>query len=103
MTAHEGKWTRGKWEQAGAHVGNRGYGEIAECFGTDFEANAHLIAAAPAMYEALESLLNMVTDNRTHGDEVFKAAEVLAKARGDCGICGANHATYEHVNEVPPR
>lgn len=31
---------------------------------------------------ALDSLLEMITDNRLHGDEIFKASETLSKARG---------------------
>ena len=34
------------------------------------------------MLDALEGLLDMVTDNRTHGQEVDAACEALVKARG---------------------
>lgn len=44
------------------------------------EANAHLIAAAPDLYEALEYLLNNA--DLTRGDKIV-AREALAKARGE--------------------
>ena len=37
------------------------------------------------LIEALEGLLDMVTDNRTHGQEVDAACEALVKARGTPG------------------
>ena len=40
-------------------------------------------AAAPDLLEALEKLLDMVTDSRLHGDEVDLAAEAIYKARGE--------------------
>lgn len=69
------------------------YTEIAIVFG---EANAHLIAAAPDMYEALKSLRTLLQDSdsiriQAHGigDEfgaynIFeKADKALAKAEGE--------------------
>ena len=47
------------------------------------KANAILIATAPKLLKALEGLLDMVTDNRTHGPEVDAAADVIYKARGE--------------------
>ena len=47
------------------------------------QANAHLIAASPELLEALENLLDMVTDMRTHGPEIEAAADVIYKARGE--------------------
>jgi len=49
------------------------------------KANAHLIAAAPEMYEAIEGLLNVISETRGEDarQAVIKANEVLAKARGD--------------------
>jgi len=46
-------------------------------------ANARLIAASPALLEACERLLEMITDNRLHGPEVYEAAEVISAAKGD--------------------
>lgn len=49
-------------------------------FNSDFEANAHLIAAAPKMYEALSKLLEPYgTEDFSH-DEI---EQILAKARGE--------------------
>ena len=45
--------------------------------------NRKLAAAAPDLLEALEKLLDMVTDSRLHGDEVDLAAEAIYKARGE--------------------
>ena len=49
----------------------------------DHAANANLIACAPEILAALENLLDMVTDMRTHGPEVKFAADVIYKARGE--------------------
>ena len=46
------------------------------------ESDARLIAAAPQLLEALCNLLDMVTDNRTHGPEVYAAANAISKAEG---------------------
>jgi hypothetical protein len=45
-------------------------------------ADAHLIASAPELKAALLALLEMVTDSRTHGPEVLRAANALAKSEG---------------------
>lgn len=53
------------------------------------EANAHLIASSPELYEALEMVLKFHHDNEAHGDgflhdhEVEKIESALAKARGE--------------------
>ena len=51
------------------------------------EANAHLIAAAPDMFEALEEFREYVIKNSrglTHHNPIWvKVAEALAKARGE--------------------
>ena len=41
-----------------------------------------LHAAAPELLEALRNMIDMVTDNRTHGIEIDRAVEVIAKAEG---------------------
>ena len=43
-------------------------------------ANARLIAAAPELLLACHKLLDMITDNRTHGPEVYFAAQAIAAA-----------------------
>lgn len=56
---------------------------------SEFFANAHLIAAAPDMYEALESLhaeigkLPADLGNHALVGSVFEAAAALSKARGE--------------------
>ena len=47
------------------------------------EANAQLMAAAPNLLKACRGLLDMVTDNRTHGVEIDAACEALSKADGN--------------------
>jgi len=51
----------------------------------EMEANGNLIAAAPDLLEACKELLDMITDNRLHGPEVYKAAQAIAKAEGRGG------------------
>lgn len=112
---NEPKWTKGPWEalpQNGAgpmivHIfdtGNQmrptGYRLIAHMLerGNSLDqdrANAHLIAAAPDLYEALETVAQLLRDH--HGDQSSEdgwqneeirdawlaARAVLAKARGE--------------------
>ena len=46
------------------------------------QANARLIASAPQLLAALRGLLDMVTDNRTHGHEVDNAVTAIDAAEG---------------------
>ena len=87
-------FTKGPWpvERTGDGkryvVGNKlveGYYEVAEVYSDDCDpdeakANAHLIAAAPDMYEALEEC---VAFTGAHGGPFAKARAALAKARGE--------------------
>jgi hypothetical protein len=96
------KWTPGPWF-AIANLNYRGakwricnnpnepwenYGEI--CYAR--EGNAHLIAAAPELYEALAALLSRVgNDADAHAwflEEQENAIKALAKARGETGERG---------------
>ncbi len=96
------KFTPGQWEvytntagaievkPHGASCGVRDNGEYLcvsistegeDCTRNDkTKANAHLIAAAPELYEALQELERTV---RKMGLDVSKASTVLAKARGE--------------------
>ena len=44
---------------------------------------AKQIESTRVLIAALENLLDMVTDNRTHGPEVEFAADVIYKAKGE--------------------
>ncbi len=38
--------------------------------------------AAPELLEACRGLLDMITNNRLHGDEVYRASDAIRKAEG---------------------
>jgi len=44
------------------------------------QANIRLCTASPLLLEACHKLLDMITDNRTHGPEIYFAAEAIAAA-----------------------
>jgi hypothetical protein len=46
------------------------------------KANAHLIAAAPELLEALEDAIDKLNDADMHEGFVARALDVIAKARG---------------------
>lgn len=92
----EMKWTPGPWRRsthAFAHVETSdGRRSVANCGGystntdkgehiDENEANATLCAAAPNLYEALESVLEYFDHNPIH--ECRFAYAALAKARGE--------------------
>lgn len=83
-----GKHTPGPWtviDGANGHsliISNKGEHIVDACYLNDNYANASLIASAPELLGALRALLDMVTDNRTHGKEVLEAANAIAKAEG---------------------
>lgn len=91
------KWTKGEWTRSPestnincpvAHAGTiRGRGHhLALVFADgdlsreEVEANAHLFAAAPALYEALARI---VRDWDGEPEDMFEASAALAQARGE--------------------
>ena len=90
----ETKFTPGPWEKGGLIVGARGIIIRQQWEGTrtidELEANDHLIAAAPDMYEALEAAIleygkpggpwNVPS---SPGSWIEKARAAIAKARGE--------------------
>ena len=88
----EAKFTKGEWSIHG-DWGIKAEG-VNDCIAT-FEhfdqrpewafANAHLIAAAPEMYEMLDEVLNVLGHelNPTNKSYIKAIKELLAKARGE--------------------
>ncbi len=84
--------TKGPWtvsEQDGMLVGrsliiSSPHFVIAELFPGCLKANARLIAAAPALLEALEALVVLVTDSTERPDDsdLAPARAAIASARG---------------------
>jgi hypothetical protein len=80
---NEAKFTPGPWE----HVAVKGGwdGVTSKCDGLictlsyNNPANAHLIAAAPELYEALKGCLALLQKDGWYGIEVTAAENVLAK------------------------
>ena len=81
------EYTKGKWKYEKSYryhnVINESGGTIVQC-GTleESEANAHLIAAAPAMYEALKQLALVCRDVSYTHTELVSARKALAQADG---------------------
>jgi len=91
----EKNWTPGPWHTAYSTCHT---GEVATCHGdeegwwevwtpnwgswTDQKANAHLISAAPEMYEELEGVVDLID----HDGKIDQILSLLAKARGEKGI-----------------
>lgn len=93
----ETKFTKGPWEfrtdkDGTPYVGTGIFKIVESIWGTtpsvdgtvkdDRIANAHLIAAAPELYEALEECLNMVSGDG-HPPNWDRIREVLKAARGE--------------------
>ncbi len=97
------KWTKGPWPIKptgdfkrivigdGLVDGPGGY-EVAEVYSDDCDrdeamANAHLIAAAPDLYAALERALNFIANTESEMGEALPCGDAartaLAKARGE--------------------
>ena len=90
-------WTPGPWtvhkSRTTDDVGIIGGGGcLAECFSEirrknenavrEQEANAHLIAAAPDLYAALDGLLGLLDAGSLYEPQAYAARAALAKARG---------------------
>ena len=79
-----GSPTTGEHMIAGAKPGY--LAEVRDCGSGDVRANAHLIAAAPDMAEALEKALNFITNTESEMGETLPCGDAaraaLAKARG---------------------
>lgn len=98
------KWTPGPWEWDGKvwdydkeneapWLVGVDDGPIVLCGGIECtsEANAHLIAAAPELYESLEKAIDYHKKRNLgwHSDELVVSMEAaLAKARGETGERG---------------
>lgn len=88
----ETKWTKGPWEARANRVYTTSGGEVAVATKSDpshrHAANwtAHLIAAAPELYEALAELVSAdmyMDDTNEKQDALAAARDALAKARGE--------------------
>lgn len=82
------EWTPGPWVAVNERDVDTADGKCIAIMGVgvdEFEANAHLIAAAPDLYEALAAIMNhhaskVLFGNRQMADNAWNA---LAKARGE--------------------
>ena len=89
------KWTPGPWRYdrtngsptTGEHMiagAKPGYlAEVRDCGSGDVRANAHLIAAAPDLYAALDGLLGLLDAGSLYEPQAYAARAALAKARGE--------------------
>ena len=86
----EAKFTKGQWEAkvhddgeslctALVYLSNKGGFDLSGC--PDCAANAHLIAAAPEMYEMLEAIVRTFGGNPVMNKKGI--LDLLAKARGE--------------------
>lgn len=127
MSANEPKWTPGPWTnsdglvngietRAGFGPSNRTSLDIFDAaewplsLDQEAQANAHLIAAAPELYEALElAIFCMVANEKIKNPEwderatptsaIGKARAILAKARGEQA---AASTVFDEMIENPP-
>ncbi len=89
------KFTKGPWIRkyhangcnyvSAQDVSLNGCYSVASCVGPDEISNAHLIAAAPEMYELLDDYVSFVERGDAEGfNQMFCVVkELLAKARGE--------------------
>ena len=88
------EYTKGEWEAVGHCVRDEEHIEICECslYQSSPNSNAHLIAAAPKLYEALKPLLTdfvalLKDDNlkdiyNLYENNILFAKQALSKAEG---------------------
>ena len=76
-----GSPTTGEHMIAGAKPGY--LAEVRDCGSGDVRANAHLIAAAPDLYAALNGLLGLLDAGSLYEPQAYAARAALAKARGE--------------------
>ena len=92
--SNETKWTPGPWECNPSafmsdHSDTRTYFVVTgKGLAGREKANAQLIAAAPYLYEALNSLaqemdMDGLNSGTTYGPMIYDAMQALAKARGE--------------------
>lgn len=84
--AQELKWTKAKWCAHADDLTVLATDDeiVADVYGGNCApANAHLIAAAPELYEALEGLFNELVKYGFVGTGVNDARSALSKARGE--------------------
>ncbi len=85
-------YTKGEWKKEGNKIKVFGRGTIAICPSPtddegvfEFAANAHIIAAAPEMYEAL-AYLTKILKKEMFGEAMLfvqlEGADILKKAKG---------------------
>jgi hypothetical protein len=78
-----GPWQATKWANGFEISAPDEHYTIAKLSGcNNAENNARLIASAPELLEALRAMLEMTTDNRTHGKEIYRACAVIQEAEG---------------------
>lgn len=98
MSHTPGPWATHKTEGNGGNISDRleivGPEEgrkrtlIASIYGfkmPEGQANAHLIAAAPELYEALVDLIGFLFHGKKDRQTILRATAALAKARGEEG------------------
>lgn len=83
----ERNWTPGEWRVDGGQITSDELHEM-DCIVSHVcggKANAHLISAAPDMYEALTELILKVKliDHECEFDLCLDAEQALAKAKGE--------------------
>ena len=87
MTTKTAQFTQGPWVVNTFIFNGKRKLEVLDATGVNAcgQANAHLIAAAPAMYEALQSILEFYEWSNSNGAEQAaydKAIAALAQAEG---------------------